>query len=414
MQLSISPNFGFFNFLKNAEERDLKIADYLDRTADEATNLAKVWENVAEIVLVTNRADVDDNINWLRLIERPEWTIYSKNIPKSRLEMFFESVSKVMGKGQRGSMDYLICKMGSILQKRKLTKEIIEEEFKLIKTAKFFDKRNRVHDDMNLSESISLMNSEAEAITAFSREFRSNLLKAMLKPVKEVAKPVETIRPAKKRMNLFPNLSKILFLKKITDEHLLRDFRAKYISVSGLNVTEEFLKERTVYAAFNLKNRMCGGFVLGNTNPYRTIEVFAGEESKKKLYDFVKGTSYCELNCFWLSVKSRKGFWGYWFWLLFAVKVSMQKEKMLMYGTIAKSLANIYGYPKKSKLLHKEELMFDGTMRTSWIFIGARTDFFVGVLETFIYKFRNNNKKPVKYKRVTLSPPNAASAKAAG
>ena len=413
MQLSISPNFWLFNFFKNAEERDLKIADYLDRMADEANNLARVWENVVEIVLVTNRADVDDNINWSRLIERPEWTIYSKNIPKSRLEMFFESVSKVMGKGQRGSMDYLICKMGSILQKRKLTKEIIEEEFKLIKTPKFFDKRNRLHEDINLSEAISLMNSEAEAITAFSREFRSNLLKAMLKPVKEVAKPVETIRPAKKRMYLLPNLSKILFLKKITDEHLLKDFRAKYISVSGLNVSEDFLKERTVYAAFNLKNRMCGGFVLGNTNPYRTIEVFAGEESKKKLYDFVKGTSYCELNCFWLSVKSRKGFWGYWFWLLFAVKVSMQKEKMLMYGTIAKSLANTYGYPKKSRLLHKEELMFDGTMRTSWIFIGARTDFFVGVLETFIYKFRNNNKKPVKYKRVTLSPPNAASARAA-
>jgi len=414
MQLSISPNFWVFNFLKNAEERDLKIADYLDRTADEATNLAKVWENVAETVLATGVADVNDNISWLRLIERPEWTIYSKNIPKSRLEMFFERVSKVMGKGQRGSIDYLICKMGSILQKRRLTKEIIEEEFKLIKSPKFFDKTNRMHEDLNITESISLMTSEAEALTSFSREFRSNLLKARLKPVREAVKPAQTIRPAKKGINIFSNLSKILFLKKITDENLLRDFRAKYISVSGLNVTEEFLKERTVYAAFNLKNRMCGGFVLGNTTPYRTIEVFAGEASKKKLYEFVKGTSYCELNCFWLSVKNRKGFWGYWFWLLFAIKVSMQKEKMLMYGTIAKSLANIYGYPKKSKLLHNEELMFDGTMRTSWIFIGARTDFFVGVLETFIYKFKNNNKKPVKYKRVILPPSNEVSAKAAG
>src|SRR5206468_11959869 len=99
---------------------------------------------------------------------------------------------------------------------------------------------------------------------------------------------------------------------------------------------------------------------------------------------------------------NRKGFWGYWFWLLFAVKVSMQKEKMLVYGTIAKGLADIYGYPRKSKLLHTEKMMFDGKMRTSWIFIGARTDFFVGVLETFIYKFRNNGKRPVKYKRVDL------------
>ena len=213
MQLSISPNFWVFNFLKNAEERDLKIADYLDSTADEATNLARVWENVAETVLATNVADASSNSSWSRLIERPEWTIYSKNIPKSRLEMFFERVSKVMGKGQRGSMDYLICKMGSILQKRRLTKEIIEEEFKLIKSPKFFDKNNRMHEDVNITESISLMNSEAEALTSFSREFRSNLLKARLKPVREVVKPVETIKPERKRTYLFSNLTKFLLLK---------------------------------------------------------------------------------------------------------------------------------------------------------------------------------------------------------
>lgn len=195
----------------------------------------------------------------------------------------------------------------------------------------------------------------------------------------------------------------MLFLRKIKDDHLLKEFREKYISVSGLNVPENFLKTRSVYAAFNLRNRMCGGFVLGNISPYRTIEVFAGEKSKQKLYDYIDGSSYCELNCLWLSVKYRKGFLCYWFWILFALKVTMQKESMLICGTIAKTLADIYGYPRKSKLLHSEELMFNDKMRTSWIFVFARTDFFVGVLETFIYKFKNNGKKPVKYKRINLS-----------
>jgi hypothetical protein len=194
----------------------------------------------------------------------------------------------------------------------------------------------------------------------------------------------------------------MLFLRKITDDHSLREFREKYITVSGLNVPDDFLKTRSVYAAYNLRNRMCGGFVLGNMNPYRTIEVFAGEDNKKKLYDFVEGTSYCELNCLWLSVKYRKGIMCYWFWILFALKVSKQPESMLIYGTIAKTLADIYGYPRKSRLLHTEELYFDQKKRTSWIFIGAKNDFFVGVLETFIYKFQNNGKKPVKYKRVNI------------
>jgi len=194
----------------------------------------------------------------------------------------------------------------------------------------------------------------------------------------------------------------MLFLRKINQDHLLKEFKDKYVSVSGLNVPEDFLKSRSVYAAFNMRNRMCGGFVLGKENPYRTIEVFAGEKSKKKLYDYIEGTSYCELNCLWLSVKYRKGIMCYWFWILFALKVSMQRESMLIYGTIAKSLADIYGYPRKSKLLHSEELLFNDRMRTSWIFIGARADFFVGVLETFIYKFQNNGKKPVRYKRVNV------------
>lgn len=195
----------------------------------------------------------------------------------------------------------------------------------------------------------------------------------------------------------------MLFLRKITKDHLLREFREKYISVSGLNVPEDFLQTRSVYAAFNLKNKMCGGFVLGNISPFRTIEVFAGDQSKDRLYDYVEGTSYCELNCLWLSLRYRKGILCYWFWILFATKVSMQRESMLICGTIAKTLADIYGYPRKSKLLHAEELLFNGKMRTSWIFIFARTDFFVGVLETFIYKFKNNGKKPVKYKRVNLT-----------
>lgn len=386
MELSISPNFWVFKFFKNAKERDLKIADYLDHTAEEAVNIGRIWENVAESVRVNGLEEADNNLSWSRLIERPEWTIYSKNIPKSRLEMFFERVSSIQSRNQRTGSDYMICKISAILQKRRLTRETIEEELKRIKEAKFFSKKNKLHDDISIIQAIQMMNAEVIAIGEFAKEFRANL---MAEKAKTESRPIS-------------NFYKMLFLRKITQDHLLKEFREKYISVSGLNVPEDFLKQRTVYAAFNLKNRMCGGFVLGTVTPYRTIEVFAGESSKKKLYDFVEGTTYCELNCFWLSVKSRKGFWGYWFWLLFAFKVSMQKEKMLIYGTIAKSLADIYGYPKKSKLLHKDELLFDGKMRTSWIFIGARTDFFVGVLETFIYKFRNNGKKPVRYKQVQI------------
>src|SRR2546421_454275 len=97
----------------------------------------------------------------------------------------------------------------------------------------------------------------------------------------------------------------MLFLRKITQDHLLREFRERYIRISGLNVHEDFLRTRDVYA-------------------------------------------------------------------------------------------------RKSRLLHTEQLPFNNRTRTSWIFIGHRSDFFVGVLETFVYKFKNNGKRPVKYKCVNM------------
>jgi hypothetical protein len=150
---------------------------------------------------------------------------------------------------------------------------------------------------------------------------------------------------------------------------------------------------------------MRGGFVLGKEIPYRTIEVFASEKNRADLYNYIKDSSYCEINCLWLSVKYRRGILSYWFWILFALKVSTQKETMLIYGTIAKPMADIYGYPRKSRLLHSEALMFNGKKRSSWIFIGAKKDFFVGVLETFIYKFKSKQSREVYYKQVHLPVP---------
>src|SRR6476620_9385065 len=143
MGLSISPNFWILSVFKNNKERDLKIADYLDQIADEASGLAKIWENVVKSILTAGIAEAESNTVWIRLVERPEWTIYSKSIPRSRLEIFYDRIASILDNNQRGEMDFVICKIGSILQKRKLTRDIIEDDLKSIKNARFFDKNNR-------------------------------------------------------------------------------------------------------------------------------------------------------------------------------------------------------------------------------------------------------------------------------
>lgn len=175
MGLSISSDFWILSLFKNNKERDLKIAEYIDQIAEEAGGLAKIWENVVRSIKESGIAEAESDTVWIRLVERPEWTIYSKSIPRSRLETFYDKVSNILGNSQRGEQDFVICKIGAILQKRKLTKEIIEEDLKRIKDARFFDKNNQNRDEITLNESVSLLYSEVAALSSFAKEFRGKL-----------------------------------------------------------------------------------------------------------------------------------------------------------------------------------------------------------------------------------------------
>ncbi|HUR10001.1 MAG TPA: hypothetical protein VM012_01455 [Flavitalea sp.] len=175
MGISISPASWILNLSKNNKERDLKIAEYLDQIAEEANILAKIWENIASSVLTNGEVDAESNSVWIRLVERPEWTIYSKNIPRSRLEIFYDRLSSVLGKSHRGELDFLICKIGAILQKKKLTKDMIEYDLKRIKEVRFFDKNNQIKDGLTIEGSITLLNREAAALNDFAKDFRTKI-----------------------------------------------------------------------------------------------------------------------------------------------------------------------------------------------------------------------------------------------
>jgi hypothetical protein len=357
------------NFAKNT-----KLFHFI---AAEVYVLAELWQTVAASLIEKQVADADDIPAWKQWTNRPEWSIYTSEIPKSRIESFIEQFAVLQANGDYAADNYFICQLASLLKTKKLTKEFIEKELKPGVTTRFFHTEKITKNNFSIEESVFLMQGESKALSAHVAEINDALKQQV----------------ALKKPFYFTGLSKAIFLKKVASKEHLQEFSDRYTAISGIPVSADFLSEGTVYAAFNSQNRMCGGFVMSNHTPYRTIEVFADEPNKEKLYEYIKGVSYCELNCLWLSVKNRKGLWSYWFWILFAFTVSRRKEKMLIYGTIAKTLSNIYGYPKKSKLLHQDIVLVDGKKRTSWIFIGARADFFVGVLQTFMYKLNKSDKQ---------------------
>jgi hypothetical protein len=72
-----------------------------------------------------------------------------------------------------------------------------------------------------------------------------------------------------------------------------------------------------------------------------------------------------------------------------AYAVKFQKKPYVLFGTNCKGLAFIYGYPKNSLLLHRDEVKSLGT----YIFLARRNEFVGGVWEIVISKFLRNNKK---------------------
>src|SRR5687768_6001956 len=162
MGISISPDSWIPGLFKNNKERHVKTADYLDQIAEEAISLAKIWENVARSIMEEGSAEAEGNTIWIRLVEHPEWTIYSKSIPRSRIELFYDRVSNILGNNNKGE-DFVICKIGAILQKRKLTKDIIEEDLRRLKDARYFDKANQANREITVQESITLLNNEVAA-----------------------------------------------------------------------------------------------------------------------------------------------------------------------------------------------------------------------------------------------------------
>ena len=83
-------------------------------------------------------------------------------------------MANILGNNNKGE-DFVICKIGSILQKRKLTQDIIEEELKRLKDARYFDKANQVSRAITLQESITLLNKEVAALCSFAKEFRTKI-----------------------------------------------------------------------------------------------------------------------------------------------------------------------------------------------------------------------------------------------
>lgn len=168
-------------------------------------------------------------------------------------------------------------------------------------------------------------------------------------------------------------------------------FQVKYENLSGLKLPYQYLEKSDVYV-FRRNKDIIGGFILGNNIPLRTLELFVSESNKNDLSYCFEQDKFCEICCFWIDKKfRRKIYYNAMFWIGMANVVAKQKKEFIIYGTNSRSLAEMYGYPKNSLLIHKD-LVQD---KNTFVFLVRRGYFLGGALEMIFGKIlrrdRNSN-----------------------
>jgi hypothetical protein len=175
MGVTIRPDSWILKVFDNKKERNLRVADYLDEIATEATKIAEIWDKILTSLSSEGSLDSESIAILDKLIRKPERQPYMNCMPFSKLEMFYQSASTVFGKAKTGDLEYVIFKISSILQTRKLTVKKVEEELKRIKNAKYFDGSNENKNISQIAESIDLMYKEAAALDVYTKEFRAKI-----------------------------------------------------------------------------------------------------------------------------------------------------------------------------------------------------------------------------------------------
>lgn len=174
-----------------------------------------------------------------------------------------------------------------------------------------------------------------------------------------------------------------LSFSTLTAPQDIETFAREYARCSGFDVKRDYYETNRVFAV-RRNGRMIGGFVLGSGAVLRTLEVFAGNEARQRLYEQVRqANNATEMCCFWIDPVCRKKFWlNLYVWLCVAFALQVYGRQQLIFGTNSARLAALYNSSGKSELLHSDRVR----EKQTFIFTGRRSDCLVGIINILGYK----------------------------
>lgn len=180
-------------------------------------------------------------------------------------------------------------------------------------------------------------------------------------------------------------------LRQISTEQDIECFSTVYQQCSGFHVPRAYYESNRVFVV-QWRKQMVAGFVLGAGTQLRTLEVFAGNESRDQLYQQIgRASRHTEMCCFWMRPQYHKKIWlNFFVWFCVAFALRTYGSTRLIFGTNSARLAALYSAAPKCRLLHSDFIH----QKQTFIFTGPRKDCLMGVAHILLYKINRLLRKP--------------------
>ena len=176
MKFSIRPDHLIFSWIKNKNEKKLRIADYLDEISSEASELANIWDRIVNVIITDGKIGKNEHLALEQWVELPEQFRYVNRRVHTRIEKFYGGVSTVLGNENKELMESLLFRIGHIIQQRNLTQKFVEENLNGTKSRLIIEyKKSDKDSKINLLESVKKLNEEVAELHSLAKEYRAKI-----------------------------------------------------------------------------------------------------------------------------------------------------------------------------------------------------------------------------------------------
>lgn len=182
-------------------------------------------------------------------------------------------------------------------------------------------------------------------------------------------------------MNFFP------VMLQLQTKESREKFSTIYFKAAGLPIPDNYLHhpQNMVFGIYK-NQELIGGFILGKSQNFRTIALFAQKERQDLLYDQLEEKGlFTEICCFWIKREMRtKTSLNFFIWFAMAYALKRYGTAYILFGTCSRSLAQLYSTTSKVKFLSQDLIK----RKATFIFWSKQSHAFSGIAEIVFSKLK--------------------------